>query len=76
MDILRRRISYTNVANLEFNFDVEFCRPILPHNQILCLDHFNLIFLAFVIFTISAKLDPVTRIRSLTNVHLISTVNL
>ena len=24
------------------NLDDEFCRPVLPHNQILCLHHFNL----------------------------------
>ena len=26
----------------QINFDVEFCPPVLPYNQILCLHHFNL----------------------------------
>ena len=26
----------------QINLDDEFCRPVLPHNQILCLHHFNL----------------------------------
>ena len=26
----------------DFNQNVKFCRPNLPHNQILCLHHFNL----------------------------------
>ena len=30
-----------------FNLDDEFCRPVLPHNQILCLHHFNMRFLYF-----------------------------
>ena len=25
-----------------YQFDVEFCRPVLPRNQILCLHHFSL----------------------------------
>ena len=33
---------------------VEFCRPVLPHNQLLCLDNFNLSSLQFLIFTISS----------------------
>ena len=26
---------------IRFNFDVEYCRLVLPRNQILCLHHFN-----------------------------------
>ena len=39
--------SEMNWQPITINFDVEFCRPILPHNQILCLHLFNLRFLDF-----------------------------
>ena len=29
-------------SQIRFNFDVELCRPVPPHNQILCLHHFYL----------------------------------
>ena len=34
----------SNQQSIRFNLDVKFCRPFLPHNQILCecLHHFNL----------------------------------
>ena len=37
----------TSQQPIRFNFDVEFCRPILPHSQILSLHHFNLRYLHF-----------------------------
>ena len=36
------RFYLTNQQPIRFNLDVEFCRLILPHYQILCLHHFNL----------------------------------
>ena len=33
------------INSQSFNFDVEFCRHVLPYNHILCLHHFNLRFL-------------------------------
>ena len=32
----------TNVKQISSHFNVAFCRPALPHNQILCLHDFNL----------------------------------
>ena len=34
--------SETNWQPIRFNFNVEFCRPILSYNNIFCLHHFNL----------------------------------
>ena len=39
--------SETNQQPIRFNFDVEFCRPVLPYNQILWLHHLKLISLYF-----------------------------
>ena len=44
----------------------------LPHNQSLCLHHSKFEILVFSIFTISAKLDPITYVGNLTNIHSIS----
>ena len=38
---------WKSLQPIRFNFDVEFCRPNLPQNQILCLHHFNLLSLYF-----------------------------
>ena len=39
-DFARKVIQINSQSN--FNLDVEFCRPFLPHSQILYLYHFNL----------------------------------
>ena len=35
-------LKLNNKQPLRFNLNDEFCRPVLPHNQILCLHDFNL----------------------------------
>ena len=39
--------SETNQQPIRFNMDEEFVHPVLPHNQILCLHHFNLSSMCF-----------------------------
>ena len=48
------------------NFDVEFCWPVLPHNQIFCLRHFNL-------RSLSTKHDPITYLGNFTDAQVIPT---
>ena len=37
------KVKQTNFKqSISFNFDVKFCRSVLPHNQIVCLHNFNL----------------------------------
>ena len=55
-----------------FDFDVEFCRPFLPHNQIICLHHFNSRSLYFQYLQSLPSLNPVTYVGNLTSVHFIS----
>ena len=52
--------SERNKQPIKFNLDDKFCRPVLPHSQILCPIHFNLGSLYFSIFAISARVDPIT----------------
>ena len=57
----------------QINLDDEFCRPVLPHNQILCLHHFYLKSLYFQsLQSISARLDPITYVGNLSSMHSIS----
>ena len=53
---------------VRFNFDVDFCRSVLPYNLILCLHHFDLRSLqVFVISKISVKLNQVPYVGNLTS---------
>ena len=40
--ILFRFQIITASCERSLNLDEQFCRPVLPHNQIRCLHHFNL----------------------------------
>ena len=63
----------TNKQPIIFNFDVEFCPSVLLHNQMVCLNQFEILVLP--VFTISAKLDLITCVGNFTSVHFISMRN-
>ena len=66
-------------GNSDLIFGTEFCRPVSLHNHIICLHHLNLSSLYFqsqsqfsINITVSGKLDPITYVGNLINVHFIS----
>ena len=63
--------SETNQQPISFNLAEEFCRPVLPHNQILCLHHFNLRSLYFQSLQSLPNRIQLQYVRNLSNMQSI-----